>query len=119
MICKNNLPHQFIIAHELENSQCEVCELCGYKTRWQKDAKGRVDNTQYLKAHARDFCQPKGPTRSLYYKIYTPKSYSVVRVCLNEVCNTNGVCTHKQGIRTELRIDTRVKPKPGMTYYEP
>jgi hypothetical protein len=110
--CKNNLPHQFKIIADFNDIQVENCIICGFKVRWQKDSKGRTHNLKYLELHAGDFCQPNGRTKSLYYKIYHPQ-YCYIRICLD----CEGVCHHKTAARQELRIDTRVKPPPGQTYW--
>lgn len=106
--CKNNLPHQFKIIADYPGLQIEVCELCGYKIRWNLDKKGRSNNVKYVALHARDLCQPRGRTKTLYYKIYSPW-LCMTRICLDDECNKNGICNHKQGNRTELKIDNRVK----------
>lgn len=112
-ICKNNLPHQLKIIQEFEDVQYEQCIICGFKCRWNKDSKGRVNNLKYLELHIGDTCQPTGPTKAIYHKVYHPQ-YNYARICLN--CQE--VCFHKTGARTTLRIDNRVKPKPGMTMWD-
>lgn len=117
LTCKHNLPHRFIITRDFAEAQYEVCELCGYKIRSKKDNRGRTDNIRYLKLHSRDTCQPRGRTKALYMKIYHPK-YCVIRPCLDEDCNLRGLCLHKTGVRQQLRVDHRVKPPPGTTYWD-
>ena len=68
--CRYGLPHDLKAIHETPQVKVEVCQICNKKYRWNKGYKGRVQNQEYLKAHARNFAQKFGITKRLYYKIY-------------------------------------------------
>jgi hypothetical protein len=68
--CKGRDYCQFKAVLVNDEAQVEVCTKCGRKVIYNKDETGRMDNTQYLKDHIRDFCQPFGATREEYIHIY-------------------------------------------------
>src|SRR3990167_6822795 len=68
--CRHGLPHDLKPVYENPRVKIEVCQICNKKFRWNKGYKGRVQNAEYLKAHARNFCQRRGPTKRLYNQIY-------------------------------------------------
>ena len=76
--CKYGLPHDLKPLHEDARVKWEVCELCNRKFKWIKGFKGRVQNQEYLKAHARNFAQRSGPTKRLYNKIYKPEFTKII-----------------------------------------
>lgn len=76
--CKNGLPHDLKPLHETKQIKWEVCELCGRKFRWNKAYKGRVQNKEYLEAHARNFAQRLGKTKRLYHQIYKPELVKII-----------------------------------------
>lgn len=78
---------------DFKNCKWEVCAICGDKVKWKKDTKGRVDNTEYLKAHLRNFCQPWGRTRKDFIRIYHPQM-SKIKLCLSKKCAKKNICTH-------------------------
>lgn len=71
--CKSGMPHDLESVSDTPRVKWEVCKLCSRRFRWTKGAKGRVDNPEYLKAHARNYAQPGGATRRLYMKLYKPE----------------------------------------------
>lgn len=72
--CRYGLPHDLKIINETVHVKHEVCKICNKKFRWNKGYRGRVQNTEYLKAHVRNFAQRWGSTKAVYYKIYKPES---------------------------------------------
>ena len=70
--CKSRLPHDFKLIRETEVKKWEICQLCGKKAKWNKKAKGRIDNKAYMEAHIRSFVQRTGRYKELYYKLYRP-----------------------------------------------
>jgi len=62
----------FVITHADKEIQVEKCSICGSVKRY-KTVKGKMDNRQYLKDHARDFCQPNGATNAVFQKYYGKK----------------------------------------------
>lgn len=71
--CRYGLPHDLKVIHETPRAKWEVCQICNHKFRFNKGYKTRIDNQEYLKAHARNFCQKFGRTKRLYMKIYQPE----------------------------------------------
>ena len=61
--------HDFKVISMTPEEQVEVCKLCGFKKRYRK-IQERINNTEYLKDHARDFCQPGGRTDKLFQRFY-------------------------------------------------
>lgn len=76
--CKSGLPHDYKPIHETVNYKWEVCHFCGKKVKWNKRAKGRVDNKKYLEAHVRNFAQRWGRTKRVYHQIYKPEKLKIV-----------------------------------------
>ena len=72
--CKYGLPHDLKIVHENPQVKWEVCQICNKKFKFNKGYKGRVNNQEYLKAHARNFAQKWGETKRIYHKVYKPES---------------------------------------------
>lgn len=72
--CKYGQPHDLKRLGETVRDIWEVCQICTKKFRWAKRFKGRIENAQYLKAHIRNFAQPSGPTKSVYDRVYNPKT---------------------------------------------
>lgn len=55
-----------------EEVQKEVCRYCGRREIWKLKPGGQlVDNSDYLKAHIRDFCQPGS---RVYEELYGRKA---------------------------------------------
>ena len=73
MGCKWGEPHDLHVIHETEKVKWEVCTRCCRKFRWNKGYKGRVQNLEYLKAHARNYAQKGGATNRLYMRTYEPE----------------------------------------------
>lgn len=72
--CIDGLPHDMEVLSDTRVAKWEVCKLCGRRFRWTKGFKGRINNVEYLKAHARNYAQPQGPTKRLYMRIYKPEN---------------------------------------------
>ena len=70
--CRFGVPHQFEIIKDIKSAKWEKCMICGERKRWGKGNKGRVDNSEYLKAHVREFAQPNGPTKRVFMKLHHP-----------------------------------------------
>lgn len=68
--CKWGMPHELVIVAETPRLKVERCVQCIRTFRWIKGFKGRINNTEYLKVHARSHAQPQGPTKRLYKKLY-------------------------------------------------
>lgn len=75
--CKYGLPHDLKIVHENKGYKWEACQKCNKKFKWRKGYKGRVKNTEYLKAHVRNYCQRFGATKRVYHKIYKPDNCKI------------------------------------------
>ena len=71
--CKYGLPHDMQVIHENKRAKWEICRICNKKFRFNKGYRSRIDNQEYLKIHARNFCQKFGATKRLYMKIYQPE----------------------------------------------
>jgi hypothetical protein len=71
--CRFGAAHDIEIIHENPVVKWEMCKLCGERFRWNKGYKGRTNNTEYLKAHVRNFAQPDGATAMVYNRIYAPE----------------------------------------------
>src|SRR5258708_7652847 len=115
--CKSNLPHDMTNLADFVNAQYKQCVKCGYKHKFNKDSKGRIDNLDYLNVCIAETCQPTGRTKAVYHKVYHPQ-LTVIRICLSNSCNGKNFCIHKVGARTELRIDNRIKGSNGMTQWD-
>jgi len=76
--CKYGLPHDLKILHDTKSIKVEVCKICNKKFRWNKSARGRIKNTDYLRAHVRNFCQKFGATKRIYHKIYKPEKTKII-----------------------------------------
>lgn len=61
--------HNFTTIHSDSSVQVEVCKQCGYKKKYNK-VQGRVNNTEYLRDHVRDFAQPTGSTAEIFERFY-------------------------------------------------
>ena len=75
--CVYGKPHDLEILHENKMVKWELCHICNKKFRWNKTRKGRVQNTEYLKAHVRNFAQKGGATKRVYNKVYKPESTKI------------------------------------------
>ncbi len=51
---------------------------CNVKKRYNKGYKGRVQNTEYLKDHVRNFAQRFGATKRVYNRIYNPDKMKII-----------------------------------------
>lgn len=77
--CRFGQPHDFVHIIDNQTMKVEKCRLCNKTMRWPKGFRQRVDNTEYLKAHVRNFAQPNGSTRRVYAKLYNPER-TIIRV---------------------------------------
>jgi hypothetical protein len=76
--CKDGLPHDIQVRRDPKTGELldftqeihEICVLCGRKWKWNKAARGRVDNPEYVRVHQRQFAQPTGPTAKLFHQLY-------------------------------------------------
>ncbi len=75
--CRGGQPHEFTGIFENKSIKIEVCRRCNVKKRYNKRAKGRIDNLAYLKDHTRQFAQPNGKTKRIYNKIYKPELMTI------------------------------------------
>lgn len=71
--CRFGMPHDFIEFYNAKTYKIEKCKLCGIRKRWNKGYKGRINNTEYLFAHVRQFAQPNGSTKRVHAKLYSPE----------------------------------------------
>lgn len=71
--CRDGLPHDLHLLKDNRRAKWEECHRCSRKFRWTKGFKGRVNNTEYLKAHVRNYAQARGATNRIYQKIYHPE----------------------------------------------
>ncbi len=72
--CKwSNVPHDLKPVGENARVKVERCLICNRKFVWPKGNKGRTDNVEYLKAHARNFAQKNGATHRLFMRLYEPE----------------------------------------------
>ena len=76
--CRFGVPHNLKILNENPQVKWEACTICGNKFRFNKGYKGRINNVEYLKIHARAFAQRTGPTKRLYKKLYSPKEATII-----------------------------------------
>lgn len=75
--CRFGQPHDLKVIHENPQVKWEVCQICNKKYRWNKGYKGRIQNTEYLKAHVRNFAQRFGATKRIYHKVYKPETCTI------------------------------------------
>lgn len=75
--CRFGLPHDMRIIHENAHAKWEVCQICGKRYRFNKNAKGRTDNRKYLELHVRNFAQKNGATKRIYNRIYNPSKCTI------------------------------------------
>lgn len=73
--CPKGFLHRFEDATERKDAFVEYCVLCGEKAVWRKDAKGRMDNRKYLRAHYRSFVQPRGAGSGAFRKAFGEKAW--------------------------------------------
>ncbi len=71
--CRFGQAHDFVRLGETPQQTWEQCKICGIKKKWNKGYRGRIANTEYLKAHVRQFAQDFGSTKRVYMKIYKPE----------------------------------------------
>lgn len=71
--CTFGQPHDLYVIHESASAKWEECRRCTRKFRWTRGFKGRVNNREYLKAHARNYAQPGGATNRLFQKLHYPE----------------------------------------------
>lgn len=71
--CRWGQAHYMVIIGENSKVKVERCKLCGKQFRWQIGNKKRVDNVPYLFAHARQYAQAGGATKSLYMRLHHPE----------------------------------------------
>ena len=71
--CKWGQPHDLEQVHDGPRAKWEKCKLCRRTFRWAKGVRGRIDNPEYLKAHARNFAQKGGATNALFMRLYEPE----------------------------------------------
>lgn len=74
MGCRFGQPHNMMLIKDGKNAKWERCVICNKKFRWNKGYKQRVHNTEYLKAHVRNYAQRTGPTKGVYNRIYKPQN---------------------------------------------
>ena len=70
--CRFGQPHDFIKLGETPQQTVEKCKICGITKRWNKGYKGKIENTEYLKAHVRQYAQDFGSTKGVFMKLYHP-----------------------------------------------
>lgn len=75
--CKWGLPHDMVLLKDDRRAKWERCMICNRTFRWPKGFKGRVNNPEYLKAHARQYAQPGGATNRLFVRLYQPERYKI------------------------------------------
>lgn len=75
--CRGGSYHDLGIVHETPRYKWEICHRCNRKFKWNKTARGRVENVAYLKAHIRNFAQEGGPTKRPFMKIYRKGSCTI------------------------------------------
>lgn len=73
--CPKGFLHDFIEARERKTAFTEICKNCGHKAVYGKDAKGRMDNRLYLRAHYRSFVQPRGSGSNAFRKAFGEKAW--------------------------------------------
>lgn len=62
---QSDILHDWKVIREYKIETIEVCNRCGLRAKFD-----RRDNKTYLETHKRDFLQPTGATKALYYKEY-------------------------------------------------
>ena len=68
--CRFGQPHDFAQVRDTPSFKVERCRICRLRKKYNKDAKGRTDNPEYLRDHVRQFCQETGSTRGVFAKLY-------------------------------------------------
>lgn len=68
--CRFGQPHDFVQLKDTPHATFERCRLCRVYKRWNKGYKGRINNTEYLKDHVRQYAQKFGATKRVYNKLY-------------------------------------------------
>lgn len=69
--CKKGGRCELGVIGDYEDAQVEDCLRCSKRLIYNKEPDtGRIDNSQYLRDHIRDFCQPFGPTRRVFAEVY-------------------------------------------------
>jgi len=76
--CRFGQPHDLQRIGENPQQIWEKCQICGQTFHWNKGYKGRIDNTEYLKAHVRQFAQDFGATKRVYMKLYKPEKTTIL-----------------------------------------
>jgi len=76
--CRFGLPHDLVQLHDGPGAKWERCRTCSRTFRWAKGFKGRIDNPEYLKAHARNFAQKGGATNRLYMRLYETAKCKII-----------------------------------------
>lgn len=71
--CRWGQPHDFRPMKDTKTFKVEKCLICGLRKKYNKGYHMRIDNTQYLKDHVRNFAQPTGTTKRVYAKVYEPQ----------------------------------------------
>lgn len=71
--CKFGQPHDFERLADTPYATVEKCKLCQIKKRWKKGLKGKINNTEYLIAHVRNYAQEFGSTKRVFAKLYKPE----------------------------------------------
>lgn len=71
--CRFGQPHNFVRIGATPQQIWEQCTICGEKKKWNKGYRGRIENTEFLKAHVRQFAQDFGSTKRVYMKLYKPE----------------------------------------------
>ena len=72
------VPHDLRIIHQNKLATYERCRICQKSFVWNKGYKGRLNNTEYLKAHVRNYCQKFGATRSIYMRTYKKDKCKII-----------------------------------------
>jgi len=70
--CRFGQPHNLVRIGENPHQIWERCSICNKTFKWNKGYKGRVENTEYLKAHVRQYAQDFGTTKRVFMKLYKP-----------------------------------------------
>ena len=69
--CKARKYHEYKLYKAYTGGQVEICSFCGDKLRVRMTPEGRiVDPGAYRKAHERDFAQPSGASRRVYFECW-------------------------------------------------
>lgn len=68
-VCRKAAAHDWR-STAYRDATVETCAFCSAKAVYRNDAKGRMDNKKYLRAHFRSFVQPRGPTAQAFAAIW-------------------------------------------------